>query len=67
MCGYFNDSIPDIKEEDIKRQVKIALQRYQGEKIVKIFTSGSFLDEREVPAAMQKKILEKFLKMLNGL
>lgn len=62
MCGYFNDSIPDIKEEDIKRQVEIALQRYQGEKIVKIFTSGSFLDEREVPAAMQKKILEKFFE-----
>ncbi len=62
MCGYFNDSIPDIKEKEIEEQLEIALQRYQGEKIVKIFTSGSFLDEREVPVDMQIKMLKKFFE-----
>ncbi|MBW1933501.1 MAG: archaeosine biosynthesis radical SAM protein RaSEA [Deltaproteobacteria bacterium] len=62
MCGYFNDSVPGIERREIEKQVEIALQRYQGEKIVKIFTSGSFLDEREVPADIQKKLLEKFFE-----
>lgn len=62
MCGYFNDSITDITEKEIEEQIELALQRYQGEKIVKIFTSGSFLDEREVPPRLQTKMLEKFFE-----
>jgi len=62
MCGYFNDSIIDITEKEIEEQIELALQKYQGEKIVKIFTSGSFLDEREVPLHLQLKMLEKFFE-----
>jgi len=62
MCGYFNDSIPDITEKEIVQQFELALQKYQGEKIVKIFTSGSFLDEREVPLKIQIKMLRKFFE-----
>jgi len=62
MCGYFNDSVPDITEKEIVQQFELALQKYQGEKIVKIFTSGSFLDEREVPLKMQIKMLRKFFE-----
>ncbi|MEA2054071.1 MAG: archaeosine biosynthesis radical SAM protein RaSEA [Candidatus Thermoplasmatota archaeon] len=62
MCGYFNDSIPDITEKEIREQLEIALKKYNGEKIVKIFTSGSFLDEREVSIDLQIKILKKFFE-----
>ncbi len=62
MCGYFKDSNPFITEKDIEEQITYAFAHYQGEKIVKIFNSGSFLDEREVPSEMQKKILKKFFE-----
>ncbi|MCD6331481.1 MAG: archaeosine biosynthesis radical SAM protein RaSEA [Thermoplasmata archaeon] len=62
MCGYFKDSNPSITEKDIEEQLAYALSRYQGEKIVKIFTSGSFLDEREISPEMQEKIIKKFFE-----
>lgn len=62
MCGYFKDSNPSITEKNIEEQISYALSRYQGEKIVKIFTSGSFLDEREIPLKMQEKIVKKFFE-----
>jgi radical SAM enzyme (TIGR01210 family) len=33
------------------------MRNYKGEKIVKLFTSGSFLDPSEIPVPIQKKIL----------
>ena len=45
MCGYFNDSMfAFLSEEDLLAQFTVALQSYKNEKIVKLFTSGSFLD-----------------------
>jgi len=58
MCGYFNDSLlTDVSDEDLSVQFENAMQSYKGEKIVKLFTSGSFLDSSEIPAAIQHKIL----------
>jgi radical SAM enzyme (TIGR01210 family) len=58
MCGYFNDSIlSDVSEEDLSAQFENAMQNYKGEKIVKLFTSGSFLDPSEIPVSVQQKIL----------
>ena len=60
MCGYFNDSaFEDISEKDLLSQFENAMQKYKGERFVKIFTSGSFLDEQEIPKNVRKKILEK--------
>ncbi len=61
MCGYFKETY-DADEEAIKRQVEEAYSQYNGEEIVKIFTSGSFLDEEEIPSDIQKWILKKFAK-----
>lgn len=59
MCGYFNDSIlSDVSEEDLWVQFEVAMQKYKGEKIVKLFTSGSFLDPSEIPVSVQQKILD---------
>ncbi|MCX6662502.1 MAG: archaeosine biosynthesis radical SAM protein RaSEA [Euryarchaeota archaeon] len=58
MCGYFNDSIlSDVSDEDLSAQFENAMRNYKGEKIVKLFTSGSFLDPSEIPVPIQKKIL----------
>jgi len=58
MCGYFNDSmLIRVAEEDLQAQFETALQHYKNEKIVKLFTSGSFLDPSEVPLPVQHSIL----------
>lgn len=61
MCGYFKETY-DVKENEILKQIKETVKIYKDEKIVKIFTSGSFLDENEIPSHMQKKIIESFSK-----
>ena len=58
MCGYFNDSTwRKLSANDILSQFNLAMKNYNGEQIVKIFTSGSFLDEKEVPKITLEKIL----------
>jgi radical SAM enzyme (TIGR01210 family) len=49
-----------VTEGDLNKQIDEALSRYRGEKFVKIYTSGSFLDENEVPAAIRERVLKEF-------
>lgn len=59
MCGYINESAQtDVSDDDILIQFSEAMKRYRNEKIVKIFTSGSFFDCSEISKNVQKKILE---------
>ncbi|MCL2148037.1 MAG: archaeosine biosynthesis radical SAM protein RaSEA [Methanomassiliicoccaceae archaeon] len=60
MCGYRQASLSGVSEEDLHRQVDEALSKYKGEGFVKIYTSGSFLDEGEVPIPVRERILEEF-------
>ena len=60
MCGYHTASNPSITPESLLKQVDTALSKYDGEQLVKIYTSGSFLDEREVPEDIAKYILKSF-------
>jgi hypothetical protein len=46
-----------VSGEDILSQFETAVQHYKGEKIVKLFTSGSFLDPSEIPVTVQQNIL----------
>ncbi len=57
MCGYHTASNPSIEPESLLTQLETALSRYDGEKLVKIYTSGSFLDKSEVPADVAAAIL----------
>ncbi len=60
MCGYFNDSIWSIvTDKELLQQFEFALKKYKGEKFVKIFTSGSFLDDKEIHPIIREKILKK--------
>ncbi|RLF38086.1 MAG: TIGR01210 family radical SAM protein [Thermoplasmata archaeon] len=59
MCGYFNDSLNrDVKANEVLTQMRHALSLYSNEDCIKIFTSGSFLDEEEVPFDAQLKVME---------
>ncbi|UCG69312.1 MAG: archaeosine biosynthesis radical SAM protein RaSEA, partial [Thermoplasmata archaeon] len=59
MCGYINDAAQTkVSEEDILYQFSELMRHYNGEKFVKIYTSGSFFDEEELPKNVQDKILE---------
>jgi len=58
MCGYFNDSMwGKVSESDLLKQFDKVMEKYSGEKIVKIFNSGSFLDDAEVTPKSREKIL----------
>lgn len=59
MCGYINDAAGKrVEEEDILFQLDEVMRHFSEEKIVKIFTSGSFLDEEEIPRTVQDKIFD---------
>ncbi|NLK26656.1 MAG: archaeosine biosynthesis radical SAM protein RaSEA [Euryarchaeota archaeon] len=60
MCGYNIASSPKVTEEHLRAQIEKALTRYDGEPMVKIYTSGSFLDEREIPLTIQDAVFEGF-------
>lgn len=60
MCGYNSASEAGITADDLIVQVDAAMDRYRDEPFVKIYTSGSFLDEREVPLAAREEIVRRF-------
>ncbi|GAA0647156.1 archaeosine biosynthesis radical SAM protein RaSEA [Salarchaeum japonicum] len=64
MCGYVAESVEDgsVEHEALMDQIQVCLDHEAEEKsgLIKIYTSGSFLDEREVPAETRKAIAETF-------
>jgi radical SAM enzyme (TIGR01210 family) len=59
MCGYINDAMQKaVSDEDILQQFSDATKNLKSQKIVKIFTSGSFFDEGEISIFVKKKIIE---------
>lgn len=60
MCGYHSASIDGIGVEDLRAQLSSALERYDGERLVKIYTSGSFLDPSEIPIEIRAEVFESF-------
>ena len=60
MCGYKTASLNNVTEADLMAQLDQALSKYKGEPFVKIYTSGSFLDENEIPLAVRNRILDVF-------
>jgi hypothetical protein len=56
MCGYHGESVT-ASGDDLMHQFSSALERRNDEPTAKLYTSGSFFDEREVPAAARGAIL----------
>ncbi len=61
MCGYAKDTLGrSATPDELAEQLAAALRAYRGEPYVKIYTSGSFLDDREVDARSREAIVAGF-------
>ena len=67
MCGYVAESVEggSVAHEDLMTQIDACLEHERENADspadqIKIYTSGSFLDEREVPAETRRAIAETF-------
>src|ERR1700730_17987520 len=61
MCGYAKDTLGrSATSEELASQLKNALARSHGELYVKVYTSGSFLDAREVDPASRLALVSAF-------
>jgi uncharacterized Fe-S cluster-containing MiaB family protein len=67
MCGYVAESVEggSVAHEDLMAQIDACLEHERENADspadqIKIYTSGSFLDEREVPAETRRAIAETF-------
>lgn len=61
MCGYAKDTLGrSATPEELATQVETALHRYHGEPYVKVYTSGSFLDDREVDPVSRERLVGAF-------
>ncbi len=60
MCGYWHESSPDVTQADILDQLRYALTTMSPNEdfILKLYTSGSFLDEREISGGTRRRIAE---------
>lgn len=59
MCGYASEGAP-ATAEDLLAQFEKAMQRASPDvRVVKIYTSGSFLDPREMPESARDEILKR--------
>jgi len=57
MCGFNLDSRRDTTPEQVLRQFETAANGVGDVQLLKVYTSGSFLDEREIPRAVASTIL----------
>jgi len=58
MCGYNIESSPEITAEDIESQFAKAIGSSGEVDMIKVYTSGSFLDGEEMPEEIAGKIAE---------
>ncbi|MCJ7562430.1 MAG: TIGR01210 family radical SAM protein, partial [Thermoplasmata archaeon] len=59
MCGYNTVSKIGISAEHIVKQFERALPGVDDVQVLKIYTSGSFLDKAEVPEEAARRVLEE--------
>ena len=61
MCGYAKDTLGrSASPAELAEQLDRALARYHEEPYVKVYTSGSFLDDREVDPESRQALVESF-------
>lgn len=61
MCGYAKDTLGrSATPEELAEQLAHAVARYRGEPYVKVYTSGSFLDDREVDPESRRALVAAF-------
>ena len=61
-CGYFNDTRDDVTEENLHAQWDWSAAKLNGfadVQMVKVYTSGSLLEDREIPVGFQERVLRE--------
>jgi radical SAM enzyme (TIGR01210 family) len=61
-CGYFNDTRDDVTEADLQAQWDWSAAKLNGfadVQMVKVYTSGSLLEDREIPVGFQERVLRE--------
>ncbi len=61
-CGYFNDVRDDVTADDMFAQwdeAKRRLDDFEGCSMIKVYTSGTFFEDRENPPEWQEAILKE--------
>jgi hypothetical protein len=59
MCGYNTESMKGISADDLRKQLDEALRGLGDIGFLKVYTSGSFLDEREIPNEISDEIARR--------
>lgn len=62
MCGYWDDTNPDIGKKELEKQISEFLEEFPKGDVLKIFTSGSFFDPIEVESELQFSIIDRVLE-----
>ena len=65
-CGYFNDVRDDVTAEDMFSQweeAKRVTSEFRDCKMVKVYTSGTFFEDRENPPEWQEHVLRETYEM----
>ena len=65
-CGYFNDVRDDVSAEDMFSQweyAKKSTNQFEGCQMVKVYTSGTFFEDRENPPEWQEVVLKETAEM----
>jgi len=61
-CGYFNDTRDDVTNENLHEQwnySKEKLNNFEEVEMIKVYTSGSLLEDREIPIQFQEFVLKE--------
>src|SRR2546428_3387843 len=59
MCGDVNDVAQEVAPADIGHQLDVVLRKHSGQPLVKVYTSGNFFDDHEVPPEIRERILRE--------
>ena len=65
-CGYFNDTRDDVTSQDLHTQWEKSLAKFEDFEsmgMVKVYTSGSLLEDREIPLDFQERVLRDCYEM----
>ncbi len=61
-CGYFNDTRDGVSEDDLHAQWDWSAKKlndFADVQMVKVYTSGSLLEDREIPVGFQERVLRE--------
>ncbi len=61
-CGYFNDTRDDVTLDNLLQQwnySKSKLNNFEDVEMIKVYTSGSLLEDREIPIEFQELVLKE--------